>query len=80
MLLPEAGATLNAAFLQAGVVDEWLLYQAPTVLGSSARPLIDWPLAQMSQQQRWQLQDCRQIGDDMRLTLRPQAVSSQKGE
>jgi len=87
-VLLEAGATLNAAFLQAGVVDEWLLYQAPTVLGSSARPLIDWPLAQMAQQQRWQLQDCRQIGDDMRLTLVPVAIATggpqaglaQKGE
>ena len=87
-VLLEAGAMLNAAFLQAGVVDEWLLYQAPTMLGSSARPLIDWPLAQMAQQQRWQLQDCRQIGDDMRMTLIPvvaeagasQASSSQKGE
>lgn len=67
----EAGATLNAAFQRAGVVDEWLLYQAMTVLGASARPLLDLPLARMAEQQRWRLQDCRQIGDDMRLILTP---------
>jgi diaminohydroxyphosphoribosylaminopyrimidine deaminase/5-amino-6-(5-phosphoribosylamino)uracil reductase len=75
-VLLEAGATLNAAFLQAGLVDEWLLYQAPTLLGASARPLVDWPLTQMAQQQRWQLQDCRQIGDDMRMTLIPIATAT----
>jgi len=75
-VLLEAGATLNAAFLQAGVVDEWLLYQALTLLGASARPLVDWSLTQMAQQQRWQLQDCRQIGDDMRMTLIPIATAT----
>lgn len=72
-VLLEAGATLNAAFLQAGVVDEWLLYQAMTLLGASARPLVDWPLTQMAEQRRWQLHDCRQIGDDMRMILTPQS-------
>jgi len=75
-VLLEAGATLNASFLQAGLVDEWLFYQAPTLLGASARPLADWPLEQMSQQQRWTLQDCRQIGDDMRMILTPVASAA----
>lgn len=72
-VLLEAGATLNAAFLQAGLVDEWLMYQAPTLLGASARPLVSLPMEHMSQQRRWALQDCRQIGDDMRMILTPVA-------
>ena len=35
----EAGATLAGAFLRAGLVDELLLYVAPTLLGERARPL-----------------------------------------
>ena len=72
-VLLEAGATLNAAFLQAGLVDEWLMYQAPTLLGALARPLVSLPMEHMSQQRRWALQDCRQIGDDMRMILTPVA-------
>ena len=37
-LLLEAGATLNAAFLQAGLVDEVILYSAPIQLGPDAIP------------------------------------------
>jgi diaminohydroxyphosphoribosylaminopyrimidine deaminase/5-amino-6-(5-phosphoribosylamino)uracil reductase len=33
----EAGPTLGAAFFQAGLVDEILFYQAPTILGSNQR-------------------------------------------
>ena len=70
-VLVEAGATLAGACLRAGLVDEVLLYQAPTLLGSSGRPLADWPMTRMAEQQRLQLADLRQLGDDVRLTLRP---------
>ncbi|MDD5612772.1 MAG: bifunctional diaminohydroxyphosphoribosylaminopyrimidine deaminase/5-amino-6-(5-phosphoribosylamino)uracil reductase RibD, partial [Gallionella sp.] len=36
-VLVEAGATLNGALLQAGLVDEMLLYVAPSLLGDAAR-------------------------------------------
>lgn len=68
-LLIECGATLAGAALGAGLVDELVLYMAPTLLGSSARPLFDLPLEQMAQQYRLQLIDTRQLGDDLRLTL-----------
>ncbi|SMR75700.1 bifunctional diaminohydroxyphosphoribosylaminopyrimidine deaminase/5-amino-6-(5-phosphoribosylamino)uracil reductase RibD [Marinobacterium sediminicola] len=68
-LLIECGATLAGAALRAGLVDELVLYMAPTLLGSSARPLFNLPLDQMAQQYRLQLTDTRQLGDDLRLTL-----------
>lgn len=68
-LLLECGATLAGAALQAGVVDELVLYMATTLLGSSARPLLDLPLEHMAQQQRLKLIDSRMLGDDLRLTL-----------
>ncbi len=70
-ILVEAGAGVAGSFLAAGLVDELLLYQAPTLLGSSARPLADWPLALMAEQQRFHIHDLRRLGDDIRLILRP---------
>ncbi|WP_210395930.1 bifunctional diaminohydroxyphosphoribosylaminopyrimidine deaminase/5-amino-6-(5-phosphoribosylamino)uracil reductase RibD [Motiliproteus sediminis] len=67
-LLVEAGATLTGALLRAGLVDELVIYLAPTLLGSSARPLFELPLTRMAEQQRLILRDQRMLGDDLRLT------------
>lgn len=72
-VLIEAGAGVVGSALRAGLVDELVLYQATTLLGSTARPLADWPLALMAEQQRLKLVDLRQIGDDVRMILRPVA-------
>ncbi len=68
-LLIECGATLAGSVLQQGLVDELVLYMAPTILGSSARPLFELPLDEMAQQYRLQVMDQRQLGQDLRLTL-----------
>ncbi|RZZ89382.1 bifunctional diaminohydroxyphosphoribosylaminopyrimidine deaminase/5-amino-6-(5-phosphoribosylamino)uracil reductase RibD [Pseudoxanthomonas winnipegensis] len=69
----EAGATLSGALLAAGLVDELLLYQAPTLLGDAARPLLHLGLASLAQQHRLRVIDQRQVGADLRLLLRPDA-------
>ncbi|MBD4657254.1 riboflavin biosynthesis protein RibD, partial [Xanthomonas citri pv. citri] len=38
-VLVEAGATVAASFLQQGLVDELVVYQAPCFLGNSAKPM-----------------------------------------
>ena len=69
-LMVEAGATLNGALLAAGLVDEMVMYVAPTLIGHQAQGLFNWPpLTTLDQQQRWHFQDVRQVGDDLRLTL-----------
>lgn len=68
----EAGATLAGALLHGGWVDELLLYQAPTLLGEHGRPLLArLDIHAMDQQRRLQRVDQRQLGDDLRLLLRP---------
>jgi diaminohydroxyphosphoribosylaminopyrimidine deaminase/5-amino-6-(5-phosphoribosylamino)uracil reductase len=70
-LLVEAGPTLNGALLQAGLVDELLIYQAAHVLGSGARGLFNLPdLERMDQRPAFVLADVRRTGDDLRLTYR----------
>ena len=43
-LLLEAGSGLNGAMLEADLVDEFIIYTAPLILGNDARPMIDIPL------------------------------------
>ncbi len=66
----EAGATLNAALLQTGLVDELLLYLAPKLLGPG-RDLAALPaLQQLSQARVMRFEDVYRVGDDLCLRLR----------
>lgn len=70
----EAGSALCGALFVAGLVDEMLLYVAPVLLGDTARPLLALPpLAEMAARWRLRIVEQRQIGDDLRLLLRPPA-------
>lgn len=68
----EAGATLSGALLQAGLVDELLVYVAPVLLGDTARPLLaGLQIPTLAQRQQLQLLDFRQLGQDLRLRYAP---------
>lgn len=67
----EGGAGLNGALLAAGLVDELLLYLAPTLLGNPALGLFGLPeLTTLEQQQRLRWRDLRQVGGDLRILAR----------
>ena len=51
-----------------GLVDELVIYMAPKLLGSSARPLFDLPLDTMAAQLGLCISDVRAIGQDWRIT------------
>jgi len=69
----ESGARLGGAFVAQGLVDELIVYLAPMLLGHTARPLAELPeLTQLNQAQHWQWQNVTRVGDDLRLTLRPE--------
>jgi diaminohydroxyphosphoribosylaminopyrimidine deaminase/5-amino-6-(5-phosphoribosylamino)uracil reductase len=73
----EAGSRMTGAFLQAGLLDEWLIYQAPIFLGAGmpmAEPLTALlgrqdPLVEPSQAPRWRRLDAAPIGDSLRFRL-----------
>lgn len=68
----EAGAQLAGALLEAGVVDELIVYLAPKLLGDNARGLCALPgLSQLRDAPQFGFSDVRQVGPDLRLTLRP---------
>ncbi len=69
-VLVEAGPTLNGALLEAGLVDEWIIYMAPVILGDAARGLFHLPeLARMADCHELRLGDMRQVGRDIRMTF-----------
>lgn len=70
-VLVEAGATLAGSFLRRGLLDEVIVYMAPKLLGSSARPLFDLPLDTMSAALPLKIRDIRAVGEDWRITAVP---------
>ena len=72
-VLVEAGPRLAGSFLAASLVDEIVLYVAPTFLGDTAQPsfVLPQPLRALSERAQYSYHDVRQVGPDLRLTLRP---------
>jgi len=70
-VLVEAGAELAGGFLAAGLIDEIIVYMAPKLLGSSARPLFKLPLDTMDEAVDLTLKSVRQVGQDVRLVYLP---------
>lgn len=66
----EAGATLSGALVEQNLVDEWVIYIAPLLMGSAARPLFTLPLERMAEKIDLKITDLRQLGQDMRITAR----------
>lgn len=74
-VLVEAGSTLNGALLRAGLIDELLLYIAPQLLGDMARGMAQLgELTRLDQRVDLKWQDVRQIGNDLRITVKVEHV------
>ena len=70
-VLLEAGANLTGAMLQAGYVDELVIYMAAHRMGSEARGLFNLPgLNSMSERIGLTIDDIRAVGKDFRITAR----------
>lgn len=70
-VLVEAGASLAGAFARQGLVDEYQLFIAAKFMGSTARPLLDWPLERMSEAAPLQIIEMTAVGDDWRVIAVP---------
>jgi diaminohydroxyphosphoribosylaminopyrimidine deaminase / 5-amino-6-(5-phosphoribosylamino)uracil reductase len=71
-VLVEAGATLAGELLRQALADELLLYVGLRLLGPSARALVAMPpLSRLADAASFSLIDIQQVGDDLRLRLRP---------
>jgi len=71
-IMVEAGSRLNGALLEAGLIDELIIYMAPKLMGDSAKGLFHLPALQsMSQTVDLEISDIRAVGKDWRITAKP---------
>jgi diaminohydroxyphosphoribosylaminopyrimidine deaminase/5-amino-6-(5-phosphoribosylamino)uracil reductase len=70
-VMVESGPMLAGALLQASLLDELHIFMAPTLMGSAARPLVEWPLVHMGEQLRLHIEDMRAVGDDYWIRATP---------
>jgi diaminohydroxyphosphoribosylaminopyrimidine deaminase/5-amino-6-(5-phosphoribosylamino)uracil reductase len=73
----EAGLRLNGSLLREGCVDELLIYLNPSLLGDTAQGMADLPaVAALDERLRLRILSCERVGEDLRLLLRPAALST----
>jgi diaminohydroxyphosphoribosylaminopyrimidine deaminase/5-amino-6-(5-phosphoribosylamino)uracil reductase len=75
-LMVEGGSRILSAFLAAGLVDELIVYLAPTLLGSGTPALEDLGITTLADAQHWDWDAAsggavQMLGRDLRLHLRP---------
>jgi diaminohydroxyphosphoribosylaminopyrimidine deaminase / 5-amino-6-(5-phosphoribosylamino)uracil reductase len=68
----EAGARLAGALLHEDLVDELIVYVAPSLLGPQGRPLVDLPpISSLENRLQLKYTEVTTIGEDLRLTAVP---------
>lgn len=73
-VLVESGAQLAGAFAEQGLVDEFVIYLAPRLLGNDGRGMLNMPqVSQLDETTTLDINSVRQIGDDLRIVARPKA-------
>jgi len=70
-LLVEAGSGLNGAMLEAGLIDEYIIYTAPIILGNDAQSMFQVPLTKMAEKISLDIVEIRNIGDDIKIKAIP---------
>jgi diaminohydroxyphosphoribosylaminopyrimidine deaminase/5-amino-6-(5-phosphoribosylamino)uracil reductase len=76
-VMVEGGSSILSSFLSAGLVDELIVYLAPTLLGSGTPSLNGLGITTLTDAQQWEWDPSdggavRTLGRDLRLHLRPQ--------
>lgn len=66
----ECGARLAGGLIDAGLVDELLVYQAPVLLGDDALPMLRMRLPDLAARLRLQRLETVAVGDDLRMRFR----------
>jgi diaminohydroxyphosphoribosylaminopyrimidine deaminase/5-amino-6-(5-phosphoribosylamino)uracil reductase len=78
-LLVESGPTFGTALLRANLIDEIVLFQAPTLLGSGTPSIVDLGITNISGRLDFEISDVEVIGSDLKITLFKSANSTASG-
>jgi diaminohydroxyphosphoribosylaminopyrimidine deaminase/5-amino-6-(5-phosphoribosylamino)uracil reductase len=67
-VLIEAGPGLIGAIIESRLIDEFIIYTAPIIMGSNAKSMIQLPIDNMEDKLSLNISDLRMVGDDIRIT------------
>jgi len=76
-LLIESGPTFGTALLRANLIDEIVLFQAPTLLGSGTPSIGDLGITNIAGRLDFEISDVEVIGSDLKITLFKSANSTE---
>ena len=69
-VLVEAGPTLSGSFIEKNLVDELIVYVAPKILGSDAKPLLEISgLSSLAEATQLEIKEVTEIGKDIKAIL-----------
>jgi diaminohydroxyphosphoribosylaminopyrimidine deaminase/5-amino-6-(5-phosphoribosylamino)uracil reductase len=76
----EGGPTLASAFVAAGLVDQYLIYLAPTLLGGDGLALGDIGVTTIGEAKRLTIDAIERLGDDLLVVGRPTISTPTRGK
>ena len=70
-VLLESGSGLNGAMMESSLIDEFIIYTAPVILGSDAQAMMELPFKKMSEKISLNIVELTQVASDLKIRARP---------
>ncbi len=70
-VLLESGSGLNGAMMESSLIDEFIIYTAPVILGSDAQAMIELPFKKMSEKISLKILELTQVANDLKIRAKP---------
>jgi diaminohydroxyphosphoribosylaminopyrimidine deaminase/5-amino-6-(5-phosphoribosylamino)uracil reductase len=70
-ILLESGSGLNGAMMESSLIDEFIIYTAPVILGSDAQAMMELPFKKMSEKISLNILELTQVANDLKIRAKP---------
>ncbi len=70
-VLLESGSGLNGAMMESSLIDEFIIYTAPVILGSDAQAMMELPIKKMSEKISLNILELTQVANDLKIRAKP---------
>lgn len=70
-VLLESGSGLNGAMMESRLIDEFIIYTAPVILGSDAQAMMELPFKKMSEKISLNILELTQVANDLKIRAKP---------
>ena len=70
-VLLESGSGLNGVMMESSLIDEFIIYTAPVILGSDAQAMMELPFKKMSEKISLNILELTQVANDLKIRAKP---------